>query len=312
MAFADTVKFTAGSSGTSDFSDGTALTGFRSLSTGAVSGQTYSYRAFSADLSQWENGQGVYTSGSPGTLTRATVYESSTGSKINFTTAPVVILTPLKADLDLLFKTADFTGDSGSGGVHGLVPAPAAGDAAAGKVLGAGGGWVGGPGLVFLTSGTVSSSATLNIDLSNYMGYAGIRIDLYEIVPATATSNLWCRFSADGSTYDSGASNYAYQKLIGNITDGGGSPGSTGDTKIEMFTNMNAAAAGRAIVEIFDHNNSGINQVMEWSGSVKDNSSHYYRYNGMGQRLTNQIVKAIQFFQSSGNISLKYRIYGYV
>lgn len=36
-----------------------------------------------------------------------------------------------------------FTGDSGLGGTNGLVPAPAAGDAAAGKVLGAGGGWVG-------------------------------------------------------------------------------------------------------------------------------------------------------------------------
>lgn len=33
-------------------------------------------------------------------------------------------------------------GDSGTGGTKGLVPAPAAGDAAAGKVLGAGGGWV--------------------------------------------------------------------------------------------------------------------------------------------------------------------------
>lgn len=33
-------------------------------------------------------------------------------------------------------------GDSGSGGTKGLVPAPSAGDAAAGKVLGAGGGWV--------------------------------------------------------------------------------------------------------------------------------------------------------------------------
>jgi hypothetical protein len=35
-----------------------------------------------------------------------------------------------------------FVGDSGSGGTKGLVPAPAAADAAANKVLGAGGGWV--------------------------------------------------------------------------------------------------------------------------------------------------------------------------
>lgn len=36
----------------------------------------------------------------------------------------------------------NFTGDSGAGGLDGAVPAPALGDAAAGKVLGAGGGWV--------------------------------------------------------------------------------------------------------------------------------------------------------------------------
>jgi len=35
----------------------------------------------------------------------------------------------------------DFAGDSGAGGVKGLVPAPAAGDAASSKVLGAGGAW---------------------------------------------------------------------------------------------------------------------------------------------------------------------------
>lgn len=105
MAFANTVKFTAGSSGTSDFSDGTAATSFRNLSGGAVNGQTYSYRAVSADGSQWENGQGVYTSGSPGSIARTTIFESSTGSKVSFTAAPTVWLTPLKADLDALAPT---------------------------------------------------------------------------------------------------------------------------------------------------------------------------------------------------------------
>lgn len=43
---------------------------------------------------------------------------------------------------DLIKPIPAFAGDSGSGGTKGLVPAPAAGDAAAGKVLGSGGGWV--------------------------------------------------------------------------------------------------------------------------------------------------------------------------
>jgi hypothetical protein len=100
MAFADIVKFTAGSSGTSDFTDGTAATGFRNLAGGAVSGQSYSYRAYSADLSQWENGAGIYNGT---TIARTTQYETSTGSKVSFSSAPIVILTPLKVDLDAKF-----------------------------------------------------------------------------------------------------------------------------------------------------------------------------------------------------------------
>lgn len=55
------------------------------------------------------------------------------------TTAPLTGGGDLSADRTLAIS--DFTGDSGSGGAKGTVPAPAAGDAAAGKVLKAGGAW---------------------------------------------------------------------------------------------------------------------------------------------------------------------------
>ena len=51
--------------------------------------------------------------------------------------------------------TNNFVGDSGSGGVHGVVPAPAAGDAAAGKFLKADGTWTAPPS----GTGTVTSVA---------------------------------------------------------------------------------------------------------------------------------------------------------
>ena len=53
-----------------------------------------------------------------------------------------------------------FTGDSGSGGVKGLVPAPAAGDAAANKVLGASGGWIAPPGA---TTGVVAYGSRASV-----------------------------------------------------------------------------------------------------------------------------------------------------
>lgn len=75
-----------------------------------------------------------------------------------------------------------FVGDSGSGGTKGLVPAPAAGDAAAGKVLGAGGTWItpsaGGGGV---TNVVVSSNTTHSISANNKKGI---------IVTATSTQTL--------------------------------------------------------------------------------------------------------------------------
>jgi hypothetical protein len=56
-----------------------------------------------------------------------------------------------------------FGGDSGSGGSPGLVPAPLSGDTAAGKVLGAGGGWI--P-LTDIGNGTVN--AGLNTQFAGY------------------------------------------------------------------------------------------------------------------------------------------------
>lgn len=71
----------------------------------------------------------------------------------------------------------NFVGDSGSGGVSGLVPAPAAGDASAGKFLKADGTWaVAGGGLSLVSynkdngSVTTAASATSDIILANGTG----------------------------------------------------------------------------------------------------------------------------------------------
>jgi hypothetical protein len=55
------------------------------------------------------------------------------------TTAPLTGGGDLSANRTLAIS--DFTGDSGSGGAKGSVPAPAAGDSAAGKYLKADGSW---------------------------------------------------------------------------------------------------------------------------------------------------------------------------
>lgn len=107
MAVANTCWFVAGSSGVADFSDGAALTGHRNMAGASLkSGALYSYRAeHPTDKSIWENGRGV---AGGGVLTRAVISESSTGAKVNFAVAPVVLLVPMAFDWDLAARGTDF------------------------------------------------------------------------------------------------------------------------------------------------------------------------------------------------------------
>lgn len=99
MAFVNRCIFTPVSAGTADFVVSAAVTGYHTpAQANAVDGATYSYAAQSSDLTQWEDGQGVYTAGST-TLARTTILDSSTGGKVSFSAAPQVMLTALAQDL---------------------------------------------------------------------------------------------------------------------------------------------------------------------------------------------------------------------
>lgn len=99
--YVDACGFFPASSGTGDFVVSAAITGYQTpASAGAVNALVYSYRAESADKSQWEEGFGAYTVGSV-TLARTTVTANNLGTtaKISFTVAPNVFITAMTADL---------------------------------------------------------------------------------------------------------------------------------------------------------------------------------------------------------------------
>jgi hypothetical protein len=97
--YLDGCGFIPASGGTGDFVVSAAVQGYQTpASAGAVNSTVYTYRAESADKSQWEIGFGAYTTSST-TLARTTVLASSTGSKVSFSAAPNVFVTAAKADL---------------------------------------------------------------------------------------------------------------------------------------------------------------------------------------------------------------------
>jgi hypothetical protein len=116
---------------------GAAVAGYQSFAAaGVANGAAISYVI--EDGANWEYGHGTYSSTGP-TLTRTTILGSSNGgAAIAASAAALVFASVLAEDLQ------PFAGDSGSGGVAGMVPEPPAGAAASNLVLGAGSTpWVG-------------------------------------------------------------------------------------------------------------------------------------------------------------------------
>jgi hypothetical protein len=111
-SFLDVCRFNPTLGGTTDWTFSSAVSGYQSpAAAGVVNGSTYSYRAESADLTQWEIGTGTYTTAT-GVLTRTTVLfnssatgtgagQSGAGTKITFTAAPQVAIVALAEDLTL-------------------------------------------------------------------------------------------------------------------------------------------------------------------------------------------------------------------
>lgn len=106
----DAVLFNPTAGSTTDWAYSSAVTGYQSpAAAGAVNGTIYFYRAYSSDLTQWEEGLGAWNSGT-GVLARTTVLFNSAGntSKINFTNPPfvaIVVPTSLLQDASSLFTT---------------------------------------------------------------------------------------------------------------------------------------------------------------------------------------------------------------
>lgn len=119
-AFLDNCKFTPTAGGTTDWTFSAAVTGYQSpAAAGVVNGTKYKYFASSADLTQWEVGEGAYTTSS-GVLARTTVLynssgtgtatgQSGAGTKISFSAVPTVAVVAIKEDLLALDEANSFT-----------------------------------------------------------------------------------------------------------------------------------------------------------------------------------------------------------
>lgn len=217
------------------------------------------------------------------------------------------------------------TGDSGAGGIKGLVPAPAAGDAAANKYLKADGNWTtvsaSGGDLTLLTSGTVSSAATLDIVLTSYTAYRGLVIELSSFTPATDNVLLYMRVSSNGgSTYDAGASDYDQvitfaradnTGLFGQNTAAAAQYGICGaSTSSEGVSNSSTEGGAHVRIDLMDQTAAKYTKIRSHAAYITA-AGPLAMWVGCGARMAAQDTDAVRFLFSSGNIaSGYYAVYG--
>jgi hypothetical protein len=168
------------------------------------------------------------------------------GARLISTTAPLTGGGDLSADRTLAISA--FTGDSGSGGAKGAVPAPAAGDAAAGKFLSAGGGFAVPPGT---TAGTVTHTAGA---LTAHAVILGNGSSDLEAIASPGTAGQFLRSA--GASADPAFADLT--GTLGVVIDGGGSAPATGSKgflrvpyacTITSWT-MIANASGSAVITV--------------------------------------------------------------
>lgn len=219
----------------------------------------------------------------------------------------------------LTLLLSDMVGDSGSGGTHGLVPAPAAGDAAAGKFLNAGGTYSvpsagAGGGLVLLDTKTASNSATLDFTSDISASYDVYLLIFSEIVPASNGAHATLRYSTDnGSTWSS--STYAYGFANVGDNDGvlaGGAATSQSAAFISLDIGTGTGQGASISVTLYNLTSGSLYKTTN-SPLAMVNSDGNFQAGFIGSTWrTVTAVNALRFLMDSGNIASGIvRLYGY-
>jgi len=170
---------------------------------------------------------------------------------------------------------------------------------------------------VYISSATASSSS--EITFTGLSGtYDAYMVCMQGVKPATDSVIMYMQTSTNnGSSYDSGASDYAWSSSGTN--DGGtiDPEGSTGDSKISLAGEQGSEELGNGTNETVAGNvwiyNPGDTEYTKFNFNLTytDKSNDHNSLTGGHCRLSAADVDAIRFYMSSGNIaSGNFRLYG--
>lgn len=170
---------------------------------------------------------------------------------------------------------------------------------------------------VTLSSGTATSVATLDINISDwYSDYKQLKFVLSGVRPVTSGAYLNIRLSSDGTTYVSSASTYgwaSYFNRAGNNGVGLGSDAATEITTTGVGTGVSNTSTKilNGEVILFDTGVSTYHPTLAFTTNYFNNANQLCWVSGSGSRLNAQVVRGIRFYFNTGNIdTLKWVLVG--
>lgn len=166
---------------------------------------------------------------------------------------------------------------------------------------------------ILISTATASTTATIDFTLSS--SYKSFEIRCISVVPSTDNVGMWIRISTDGgSTFLSGASDYAYQRSILSGTTYTGTLTAT-DSKIAVVDSGIGTGTGRycnTTISVFEPSISSMYKNIAAKQYIYRSDGAYNIREINGVYLSNTAVNAIRILMSSGNIaSGTFELWGY-
>lgn len=168
-------------------------------------------------------------------------------------------------------------------------------------------------GMTLISSASASSVATVDFTSGIDSTYDAYLFVLTSVIPATTNTKLYMRTSSNsGSSFDAGASDYAY--AMTGLDDAAGSLNAASGGATQILINNKAAGASysgiTAAIYLHKPSTSQRCQVTYTSSSL-DNGGLLGSVSGAGARQATGVVNAVRFLFSSGNIaSGEFKLYG--
>ena len=140
-------------------------------------------------------------------------------------------------------------------------------------------------------------------------------IDILGLTPSSDTVYLYARTSTNnGSSYDSGASDYGWVLESQTVTTGLQNQSSGGTTFMhltEVLLGTGANEIADCTIGIFNPSDTNFTSAQSYGAGV-DNAAEIFATKCYAMRLSAADVDAIQFFLSAGNLTAKFILREYI